>query len=59
MAYALVKAKICRISPHTLTDAQTMGYLISGLARVEHAAAMMEALSTQVNMQQNRNRHTP
>ena len=40
MAYCLDKAKLCRLSPNALTDAQTISYIINGLAKWEQVAAM-------------------
>lgn len=41
IAYALDKARICRLAPVALPEAQIVPYLINGLAKWEHVAAMM------------------
>ena len=41
IAYALEKARICRLAPVNLTEAQIVPYLINGLSKWEHVAAMM------------------
>lgn len=39
--YALEKAKLCKLCPYRLSDADTVSYLIKGMGRPEHAAALM------------------
>ena len=48
-AYALEKAKLCRLCPAPLTEEQTVPYLIRGLARPEHVSVLMGNLPTTVS----------
>ncbi|KZR95657.1 Uncharacterized protein APZ42_010493, partial [Daphnia magna] len=43
MEYALDKFRVCRLSPTTLTERDAISFLINGLARWEHVAAMAAA----------------
>ena len=41
IVYAVEKTKLLELSPHVLTNAQKVSYLIGGLANWQHVAAMM------------------
>ena len=41
IAYAVEKCRLLDLSPHALTNAQKVSYLIGGLANWQHVAAMM------------------
>ncbi|KAI9552590.1 hypothetical protein GHT06_020455 [Daphnia sinensis] len=48
MEYALDKFRLCRLSPTPLTERDAIPFLINGLARWEHVAAMIAAAPTDI-----------
>jgi hypothetical protein len=49
MEYALDKLQLCRLSPVQLDDRQIIAFLINGLLKLEHVAALTAAIPPTVN----------